>query len=687
MTGNSNELGDQLRALVAELEQESASLQVLGRALTEAEQARVQAIADALGPLRAAIDAIAALAAPAPVVVSEPLADGRYQGGNSELFVDLRLDEEISGVISADLFRLGPGGKDYVASIRTAPGVAIELAAGQWVIVGQDDHGGHAEGRLALRAQEGQAVATLFLDSALHGLPVRTDIVFVAERRSDALRTLGIELEREQDVDGPASFDFEGRDVTLETSFADAGIEIVDVGHPSVIPTGPGHLWGTSQLHTLMQDFAQASLSQREWELHLLWLGKSSRPGLYGVMFDSSGSLPRQGTAVFAEEIRDRVPVLTNRKLIQTTVHELGHALNLAHRFERSVGRADSTSFMNYDWRYGGGNRRQEFWSRFAFTFDHDELEFLRHAPRSAVIPGGAGFHSINYWADGNGGYSPYVPEVPLSGFHLELTPPAAGPVFEFAQPVFLQVELTNLTGDSLNLGSHVLDPKGGLLEILIRRSTGEPDPGLEGAEVFVPIAQRCFDIEPRTADIVPHGDSIRNNLNLTFGSGGFSFAEIGEYDVIALVVVFDEANERDLVIKSEPLRIRVAPPRNRDEDEDAMVLLREDVGIYFALGGSDGLEQAGSDLEAVRQRRQGKKKTITDPVVANIVRCAGINAGRPFMRYREGAFSRREAASGESARLLGSLGKKALAAFDRHTQEGTVSLAQRARSLAEGEY
>ena len=686
MSGNSRELGARIQAFVTELEQESAALQVVGRPLTEAEQERVRALGSALGALREAVTTLTALAPPAPTSsdAGEPLTDGRYQGGNSELFVDLRIDEELS-VISADLFRLGPGGRSYVASVRTAPGRAIDLSAGEWVVVGQDEHGGRAEGRLALRAQDSKAVATLLLENALHGLPVRTDIVFVAERRSDALRTLGIELEREQGVDGPPSFEFQGREVTLETSFADAGIEIVDVGQPSVIPNNPNR-WGTSQLHTLMQDFAQASLTLREWELHLLWLARSTRSGLLGIMFDSSGSLPRQGTAVFADEIRSFVPVKTNRKLIQTTVHELGHALNLAHRFERSVGRADSTSFMNYDWRFGGGNRRQEFWSRFAFTFDQDELEFLRHAPLSAVIPGGAAFHSINYWADGNGGYSPYVPEVPLPGFHLQLTPPAAGPVFEFAQPVFLQVELVNQTGNPLNLGSHVLDPKGGLLEILIRRRTGAPDSSLDGAEVFVPIVQRCFDFDPQTAETVPHGGSIRNNLNLTFGSGGFSFAEIGEYDVIALVVIPDEQNERELVIRSEPLRIRVAPPRTREEDHDAMVLLREDVGLYFALGGSDGLERASDDLEAVRQRRQGKKKSIADPVVANIVRCAGINAGRPYVRYRDGSFSSREGDAAESAKLLGSLGTTALAAFDQHTREGTGSLARKARTRAGSE-
>jgi len=410
-----------------------------------------------------------------PPVASTRPADGRYLGGNPQLHADLRIDTALSGVVSADLFRLGPGGKSYVASIRTPPGVLIDGdGKEEWAIVGQDELGGRSAGQIKLEARPNHVLATVVLERALHGLPAGTEIVLVVERQGNALRQLGVELEREAQVAAPPSYNFNGRAVTFESCFEDAGIELTEVGHKSQIPAN-ADAWGTAQLHTLMRDFAQASLSRRAWEVHLLWLAKSTRPGLLGVMFDSTENLPRQGAAIFAEEIQRLTSVATERKLVQTTVHELGHALNLAHRFERTVGRADSTSFMNYDWRYRGGNQRQEFWSRFDFTFDSDELEFLRHGPLPAVIPGGTAFHAVNYWADGGGGYSPYVPEEPLPGFSLRLTPPAAGAVFDFAQPVFLQVEFQNQTGSPLDLSPQILDPKGGLLEILIRRRTGAP--------------------------------------------------------------------------------------------------------------------------------------------------------------------------------------------------------------------
>lgn len=115
---------------------------------------------------------------------------------------------------------------------------------------------------------------------------------------------------------------------------------------------------------------------------------------------------------------------MPDRKVIQTTIHELGHALNLAHRFEREVGRADSLSHMNYDHLYKLGGHRDEFWEQYRFTFDPDELSFIRHGVRAHVIPGGRAFHSLRYWADGDGGYVPYRPEVPLPWFRLRLAPP-----------------------------------------------------------------------------------------------------------------------------------------------------------------------------------------------------------------------------------------------------------------------
>jgi hypothetical protein len=604
------------------------------------------------------------------------LKDGRYEGGNDHLFVELRVDGEGAGAISADLYRKGTEQPDYVASFRSVPGEEIVIGGGPVAVVAEDDLGGRAAGELTLTSSNGADAADglLTLDGPLNGVPGHAPIPFEAEWRSTTIRTLGIEIETEESVADPSAVDFQGHEVTLESCLTGAGLEVREVGEESRIPANPRG-WGISELHTLMTDFAAGELGERLWELHLLLLARSDQRGLLGIMFDETEVLPRQGVAVFAEEIRSIPGIDHDRKLIQTSVHELGHALNLAHRFERVVGRADSTSFMNYDWRYRGGNNRDEYWSRFAFTFDPDELAFLRHGPRTAVIPGGAPFHSIRYWNEGTGGYSPYVPERPLAGFKLTLRPPQSGPLLSFAQPVFLEVELTNQTGRTFELPPVLLDPKGGFLEILIRKSQGSSTRSLASAQPFVPIMQRCFDLDPQHFDTVPDGGSIRNNLNLTYGTSGFAFAEPGTYEVTALLAVFDERTESDLIVRSETLPLRVATPKELGEEEDAMDLFRDDVGVYLALGGNRTLTGAAEALEAIRRRRQGGEENVRDPVVAAIARAQAIDAQRSYVRYEDETYRVLEPKPEVAAERLSELDERALRGFDRETAKSTLEL------------
>jgi hypothetical protein len=612
------------------------------------------------------------------------IADGRYAGGNHEVAVELRIDAGGCGVISGDLYRISSGARHYVASIRTPPQVRADSAAGEWPVVAQDEAGRIAQGRLWLAPQE-QPPASLNgrvqFDTALEGLPSRRAVPFVAERASAQFRTLGLEIEIEEGVNPPAAYTFGGRTVTVEDSLAAAGFETFTSGVRDTIPTRPDG-WEMAQLHTLMADLAQTSLQQRSWELHLLLLSNSDRDGLLGVMFDSSDALQRQGCAVFASAIRAIPGINHERKLIQTTVHELGHALNLAHRFERVVGRADSPSFMNYDWRYRGGNRVDEFWNRFQFTFDNDELEFLRHAPLPPVIPGGAPFHSVPYWADGNGGYSPYVPESPLSGWTLEMQLPPSGGLFKFAQPVLLELALTNRTGQPVTVPKFILDPKAGFVEILIRRvNAGAFAPGGGQSLSFVPAMQRCFEWDSAETLVLGDGEKMSDNVNLTFGSAGFAFAEPGTYDVTALLVLFNQQLQREFIAKSQTVRIRVAAPRNDDEEHDAMDFFSDEVGLYLALGGSKALSGARDRLAKIAARRKDDTK---DPLVAHITRAFAIDESRAYVRYRNGKFATDAPDLGKAVKLVGTLGSD-MPAFDAATKHATNELADRWRTQLRG--
>ncbi|HEX8630752.1 MAG TPA: hypothetical protein VF755_21545 [Catenuloplanes sp.] len=621
--------------------------------------------------------------------------DGRYEGGDRNLFVVLRVDLDGSGVISGDVYRVNAATREYVASVRTAPGVVVTWGvAGHdtWVAAWQDSLGAVTTGGVDIAPVAGTPdtlAVTLRLDRRLNGLPAGTDLTVPVVRVAAELRSLGLEIDTEAGVRLPGPVQFGGAEAGFRECLQKAGFAVQDVGAPTLIPRQPGGWSGSSiftVLHDLMTSSATASLLAPAWELHLLMLSESSRDGLLGVMFDSFDELPRQGAAVFVDEIRSHVPdEVEDRKIVQTAVHELGHALNLAHRFERSVGRADSTSFMNYDWRYLGGQHADEFWQRFAFAFDADELEFLRHAPHAALVPGGAPFHSINYWADGTGGYSPYVPEVSVEGFELSLAPPATGPLFGYGQPVFLEVALRNLGTQAVELPPETLDPKTGALEILVRRYTGGTGNGLAEAVPFVPMMQRCYQLDESAAETLPAGGTLRNNVNLTFGSGGFTFAEPGAYDLIPLLSFAGrdpEGEDVELIIRGRPLRIRVAYPQDRADERDAMTLFRPDVGAWFALGGAAALGGARDALGELCQDRRFARGAA-DPVVASIVRSIGIETGRPSVRFHDGRFHQGDGDPVLAARILGELDQGALRTFDAYTARSTAALTARYQAAA----
>jgi hypothetical protein len=603
----------------------------------------------------------------------ERLKDGLYIASNDQLKSDLRIDIKGTSMISMDIFGISGDNKEYLASLRTNPGAVLSESQKVFEVICEDKDEKTTRGRLILSpVTEVKASVELKLEDHLYGLSSNYPVLLTAFWQSSFFRKIGMEAEHEENVMEIPSYKFEGRSVTVDSCYENAGIKIIKAGERDNIPATVSG-WDDAQLHGLMSQFADESLDKKDWLLHLLILSRAKLKGLLGLMFDTGvmdlNNLPRQGVAVFMNAITGH-PAGTGRKCIQTIVHELGHALNLVHRFEREVGRADSTSFMNYDWRYLGGNNIDKYWKDFRFSFDEDEIKFMRHAPWPKIIPGGAEFHTIKYWYEGTGGYSPYAPEIPISDLELKLSPPPTGPLFGFGTPVFLSVSLINKGSEKINIPGFYLDPKTGFLEILVKRQTLNGD---SRTIKFKPVITRCYDIGDHINDILNHGQSMSNNINLTFGSAGFTFAEPGNYEITAVLSIYSGNN--NYVVKSEPLFIRIEYPKTREEELDALKIFNKDVGYYLALGGSDYLTNAEIKLKEVRARRQGVEKIISDPLVAYITRCIAINLSRDFVYYKEGKFNIRKAKLVKAVELFGQLKTNDDKIFDKATLTGTRSL------------
>ena len=103
-------------------------------------------------------------------------------------------------------------------------------------------------------------------------------------------------------------------------------------------------------------------------------------------MFDSDDDAPRQGAAVFFNHpaISGATGAERDREYLYTVVHELGHAFNLLHAFQKHIfqegerrqclARPGSLSWMNYPQLFPYGNAHppgwdgvDDFWPQFRF--------------------------------------------------------------------------------------------------------------------------------------------------------------------------------------------------------------------------------------------------------------------------------------------------------------------------------
>lgn len=597
----------------------------------------------------------------------EPLPqDGRYRLANSRLELDLRIDIGGSNIVSADLFVANVcserHSRIYLASLRNRPGLALSTHRLPLPIVVQDGNGRRAQGELDVVSNAAGLAVGITIDAQVNGLPAGQVVILSGHFEGPQMRTLGLELESEVGVTTEPVWEIGNRVVTVESCLRDAGFDLHSTGRRTRIDvrvdkdTWQG--WDDSQLHTLMTLLAQARIDRPEWQMQALMLTRPSLAGLNGVMFDTGdddlNDLPRQGFALFEEEIRTAYDRDGNaverwdwqRKTIQTFIHELGHGLNLAHRFEREVGRANSASFMNYDWKYLGGNNAARFWQDFDFQFDADELAFLRHGPHPQVIPGGAEFHTVPYWENTAGGYVPYRGEVPTQDLSLTLQGPGNPAVFAFGQPVLLAVTLTNNTRRDLELPDFMLDPKAGFLQVQVQRLRAGVRQQDDAAS-FQPLVHRCMDIARQQDDRVAPGGKLVNNINLTFGAAGFTFMEPGNYLVTATLSI---PINRDYAwhVRAQPLRMRIKYPQGAADERMAMDLFRADVGRYLALGGSQILTGARDILQEIAEQRGDN---LTDPLVLNIHRCQAIGAMRPRLDVKDGQITLTASAQAEEGK------------------------------------
>jgi hypothetical protein len=346
------------------------------------------------------------------------------------------------------------------------------------------------------------------------------------------------------------------------------------------------------EMHDAMVAFWSRFSSTAQWAMWVLFARQHEiGTSLGGIMFDDIGPNHRQGTSLFYDSFISTAPAgdpnpaaWVERMHFWTAVHEMGHAFNLAHSWQKSLGVAwipladepEARSFMNYPYFVTGG--QASFFADFAFRFSNPELLFMRHAPARFVRMGDANWFENHAFRQ-----AAVHPTPPLA---LDVRFNRSRPVYEFMEPVVAELKLKNVSNTPQIVDENVLSTLAGITIALKRE--GSP------ARQYAPYARYCTQPAPK---VLAPGQAIYGSVFLTAGLNGIDVAEPGRYVIQAAL------HQPDGDIVSAPTILRIAPPRSFDEEVLAQDVFTDAVGRVMAFDGSNVLRSANDTLREVVAR------------------------------------------------------------------------------------
>ncbi len=159
-------------------------------------------------------------------------------------------------------------------------------------------------------------------------------------------------------------------------------------------------------------------------------------------------------------------------------------------------------------------------------------------------------------------------------------------PVFEFLEPVVVELKLMNISATPQVVDENILTTLDGITIALKRQ--GSP------ARQFLPFAQYCM---KAAAKVLQPNEAMYASVYVTAGLNGVDVAEPGRYLLQAAL----HTPEGDIV--SKPLTLRVATPRGMEEEVVAQDFFSDKVSRVLAFDGSRVLPQANQVLRDVVER------------------------------------------------------------------------------------
>ncbi|MEV0822712.1 hypothetical protein [Nonomuraea rubra] len=543
------------------------------------------------------------------------MISGLYQGQDGDSRLALRIDVDGArpmGRVSGDLFTVAGATTSYVGSfVVHAPAVRAGL------IQGRGDFTFAAPARDVSITITGDAGTAAVAGHTYQVSFVSRHFRSVLLEQDSVVGTAPFVAYRTGSLPGPAGSP--DRELNVVSAYAEAGIELT-LAEPGVIPvegSGTDLAWDDAELHHAMTRHFGAFGDAVAWRLWLLVASKHVG-GYRGIMFDYNDAHQRQGAAVFYDAIKGDTPQ-SQRAQLRTYVHELGHAFNLLHSWQKNLatppqplgphGGFGDLSWMNYVQNYQPGGE-PGYWAAFPFQFTDAELIHLRHGFYRDVAMG------ANAFGTGAAEIDPFEqPVEDHSGLRLELR---AKESYELGEPVVLELKLAYVDEPRTTHGH--LHPDTEFTQVSITQPGGR-------TVLYRPMMRHCVDTSPEIR-LDPGNPAIYRSAYIGHGRDGHYFQLPGEYQIRAQYVAADGSR-----IVSPVCPIRVRFPVTRDDHLVAELMLGEDQGKLFSLMGSDSpaLRSGNEALDEVI----GRYGDHPLAVYARLVK--GLNAEREFKELTPG--------------------------------------------------
>ncbi|MEU1406031.1 hypothetical protein ABZ471_27360 [Streptomyces sp. NPDC005728] len=413
------------------------------------------------------------------------------------------------------------------------------------------------------------------------------------------------------------------RVLNVPAAYAEAGIQMQIAGTPDVISTGaagPDLKWNDAELHNAMVNHFSLWRDAPLWQVWQLVATAYEDSTVRGIMFDFGGSFQRQGCAVFHNLIQGDDPV-SRRAQLRTYVHELGHAFNLLHSWDKNSadppqplgpnGGLGDLSWMNYVQNYkplppapGGA---AAYWAEFPFQFTDSELVHVRHGFYRDVVMGGNpfGVGAAEVDADLFGD-----PVIDHSGLTLELR---SKETFRLGEPVVVELKLATSDLRGCTTFSR-LHPKDGYVNIAIRPPSGQ-------VKAYRPALIRCADGDDQTV-LDTARPAIYDSAYIGYGRDGLYFQQPGRYQLRAQYCAADGSR-----VISQVHQLTVRAPHSDEDENVADLMLGDEQGTLFYLLGSrsESLTSGNEALGQVLERYSDHPLAVYPRLVK------GFNAARDF--------------------------------------------------------